>query len=638
MAADTSNVYDVMHPTPVSLQELSVIAVSLTLWRSEIIENRKSQTLERFWTSILVNNGSISSLRTKLPELPSVIYDVIVEYVTRLGRSIVYCVGEHNRTVLYFKKRHFPFRLSEVLEYFDDFVCDYNGTVDFVKTAERMMHCDGLDDVLKFVIACRYFLEDHVRRIWPSVREKMNLRNIGFHSLRSVDLSRYPMLDYWICNLSNQLNKMPLDQYDTIDEEMLEECIHWAGNPLAINYFWNRVPCENQMQMAIELIRVKKKECFVRCILSKLDDQQLEEFVSKKGSDLMQALLEDHSRDERFIIRPWTYIKNLMNGDTFYDLVVNMLRTEAGYFLHIVRDHRKLENWLHQCCLIWNSAHHLLKRSAIIDISSDLELIICRNDYNRPTRGTSSEFLLFILSDFTSEEKQSFWRNCWKNLMIHKNTRDLQRIMEVCFEHEDDMIEFKENVIAKSENFQLRCVSSLSRLNFNEVDALINFGCPRSAETAKHVKQASLWSSFIGKSLVFYRKLVLHFHCEEFNTFINNAYDSVDLANDFKHQLVSSLDNLRAMSGSFLVEEHHAEAAMKFIETFVSTEQILQQIKSFILDCLKEEGIRGSFTIKYASSEPFFDQVLLWCLGSYEQVMEFRQTYIKPGDEYRFRY
>ncbi|XP_065223469.1 uncharacterized protein LOC135847729 [Planococcus citri] len=685
MAANASNVYDIMHPTPVSLQQLSAIAVGLQLWRCEINEYRKSRAWERFGFRA---SDIRASLRAKLPKLPSAIYDVIDEYVTRLGKSVADWLEEHSRTVSYFEK-YIRSCHSEVLEYFDDFVVDYNeATIDFVKTSERMMHYDDFDDVLKFIVACRYFLEDHVRRIWPSVRGKMHLS--------SIDFDTNPLLYYWICHLSNQLNVIPTDRNYTVDEKMLKECIDMSGNSLAINYFWNRVPYENQTRMAIDLVHVWKKEYFVRCILPKLDDQQLEEFVNEKGEYLIQdlrlnkrhthivqlvinylwkfmtfemqvrmannvfqqnrecfascilpklndrqldkfvnekvnglipALLGDGFRDERFIFRLWLYIKKAMTSSTFSNLVVVMLRTEAaGYFS--LYGHKKLEKFSQWCCEIWNSAPHHLKRSAIIDISSDVELFICLKYDRLSTRATSCEFLVFILSDFTLEEKQSFWRNCWKNLMLNKNARDLQRIMEACFEHEGDMIEFKENVIAESENWQLCCVSLLSSVNFDELDALINFGCPRSAETAKLLKQRYLQSSFLDDSSGFYYSHVVH--CEEFNTFVNKAYGSVDLATDFKHRLISSPDNLRVLWTCVRMPQVSYAALRKFIETFVSNEQILQQVKCFIIDHLKEAAIRRSVTIKYANSKPLFDQFLLWCLGSNELVMEFQQTYIKP--------
>ncbi|XP_065223475.1 uncharacterized protein LOC135847730 isoform X6 [Planococcus citri] len=612
MAERTSNVYDILHPSPVSLKELSVIAVGLEVWRCEINEYRKNGTLDSFRTTC---SDITSLLRTKLPELPSVIYDVIVEYVTRLGKSIPDWLEAHSRTVCYFEKR-FPFRLSEVLEYFDDFVGDYDGTIDFVKTSERMMHCDGFDDVLKFIVACKYFLEDHVRRIWPSVRQKMNLSSIDFFT--------NPQLYYWICCLSGQLNKISIDPYDTVNKKMLIECIHQSGNSLAIHYFWNRIPYGNQMRMAISVYG-RSVECFVRCILPKLDDQQLEELVNEKGSGLMRALLQDLSCDERLIFQAWMYINNTMDGSNFSKLVVSMLRIEAGYFIH---SHQTPENWLRRCCLIWNNAPHNLKRSAITKISTK-KLIICQDDFMSSPRRTSSEFLLSILSDFTLEEKQSFWRNCWKNLMLNKNVRDLQRIMEVCFEQEDDMIKFMDDVMAASENLQLRCISLLSRANFNELNALVNFCCSRIAETVKLLKRHILMSSLISDD--FHLDFELVVHCEEFNTFINNAYDSVDQATDFKHQLVSSPRILEDMSICVEMPEVSYEALRKFIEAFVSTEQVLQLVKSSIIDGLKGDAIRRNYRIiEEAQSKPLLDQFLLWCLGSNEQVMEFMQTCITP--------
>ncbi|XP_065223488.1 uncharacterized protein LOC135847735 isoform X3 [Planococcus citri] len=613
MAEKTSNSYDVSYSTPVSLQELSVIAVGLELWRSEINEYRKRQKLKEFHDSDKIP----ASLRSRLPELPSVIYDVIVKYIARLGISIRDWLREHSRTVFYFDESY----QSCVLEYFDDFVGNYNGSIDFVKTSERMMHCDSLDDVLKFIVACRYFLEDHVRRIWPSVQEKMDLRDI--------DLNFYwnPLLYYWMYRLNNQLNKIPTDDYDTVDEVMLEECIRTSHNTLAMNYFWNRVPYESRIRIVIDLFPYSRTECFARSILPRLDlnDQQVIEFVEENGEKLIAELLDRSYHDERLIVQTWMCIRNNMNGIAFAELIVDMLHLRDD-IRYVFIGHPEVEHWLHMCCIIWDSAPYHLKRSAIIKISSDLESDACPK--NDSIHAASSEFLLYILPHFTLEEKQSFWRNCWKSLIRTKSTRDLQRIMEKCLAREDDMMKFKVNVIADSEFLQIRCVTLLSSANFHELNALVNFSYPYSAESAKNLKRRTLLSSLISDD--FYLDYEHVVRCEEFDTFINKAFDSVDLANDFKHQLVSSSNNLSRVLDRVRLPEFSYEALRKFIETFVSTEQILQLVKSSYIDYLKEAAICRSYIIKNANSKPFFDQFLLWCLGSNQLVMEFRQTYITP--------
>ncbi|CAG7725327.1 unnamed protein product [Allacma fusca] len=233
--AEISNVYD-PEPAVPALKENSTIAIAFQVLRSEVHKYRTKNELENFNPEELH-----TSLREKLPDLPTSIYDTIEEYVKKLGLSVENWLKEHYKRVLFF---HYG-RRNYVLYDFDDFVSDSAGGIDYVKTAERMVRCDRFNNAVKFKVACMYCFEDDVRRIWPSVWKEVGLDQIQFDDC--------PQLYYWICRLSKQLDKIPLRQEDdSIDGKMFNACIRSSGT--SWEYFWNRLSPDIQLQKALDMV------------------------------------------------------------------------------------------------------------------------------------------------------------------------------------------------------------------------------------------------------------------------------------------------------------------------------------------------------------------------------------------------
>ncbi|XP_065224169.1 uncharacterized protein LOC135848253 isoform X5 [Planococcus citri] len=601
----SDHVYDAAQSTLVTLKELSVIAVALKIWRCEINKYRTNDELEKFSLEKLP-----ILLQAKNPDLPTAIDTMIRKYVSELGRSIDEWLKEHHKRVLSF---HYSHR-NYILEDFDDFVCDYDGTVDYAKTAERMMGSDKLGKTKKFKIACAYFLEDYVRRVWPSVCKKIGLHCINF--------GECPELYYWIfCCLRNELDGIPTSGAgNTVDEEMLDHCMPY--NRSSVEYFWNRVPYENQVLKAVRLQR-SEMVTFIKFVLPKFDDHQLDEFVNNGECDLMHTLLKYHClKNERLICQTWMRIRNIINERNFVKLVMDMFKFYNDG-LRAMGEHQYSENWAYLCREIWHSAPHGLRRSAIDEISSNFWNI------NVINRDCSSDLLLTLLTCVTFEERSLFWSKCWPNLIACKNNVQLQQIMEICFENGDAIIRYKHNIMATSERLQHICNCLLHKPDFNKLNDLVTFLC-LNEDTARLFKQKLLESYFLCEKPPFRET---HFgHAIKFNEFINDAYENSALAINFKRSLMS-IPMIRCFSpecwGSLSSWCEQLVEFMAFIETFISIEGELKRIKRLVIDHWKKTGIvvesafYHDFTHEWSCS---VDQFLLWCLGSNEEVGKFKQA------------
>ncbi|XP_065224924.1 uncharacterized protein LOC135848821 [Planococcus citri] len=484
-------VYDIAQPTPISLKELSAIAVSL-----EICRNRMNGTKERFDPLCLVFILS----KTVLPDLPSAIYDFIDVYVGRFGFSACTWLSNHE---------------NSVLKVFDDFIVDYNGTIDFVRTAKRMMRCDGLGDAEKFTIACTYFFEDDIRRIWPSVCESFDLN--------SIDFDDCPQLYYWICCLRNETNKIPNRGNRSVDEVMLDH--HMVENRASLEYFWNRVSVENQMRKIIDLCK-RDTKLAVTFVLSKLNDQQLDEFANTNGDLLILELLKIRNPNNWLVLPAWWYIRDRMNESTLKKLVVNMLELETVEYpgFMVPKICYSLE--------IFNSIPPNLKPTIVKDVLSNTRFFERMFGYIF-IRFVGS--LLNIISCGTFEQRSAFWRNCWVHLIKGTRSKDLGQIMKLCFKNEEEIAQFKDTVLAESENVRLLCSDLLSLGKFDELNDLVDF-CWREVRTAKNFKQQLLRSFFADENNHIISRISI-FGLEPFRVFINTVVDNVDELNDFQNRL-----------------------------------------------------------------------------------------------------
>ncbi|XP_065223313.1 uncharacterized protein LOC135847616 isoform X7 [Planococcus citri] len=598
-------VYDIAQPTPVSLKNLSAIAASLEIWRNVIYKHRMNSTIKKF--DPLELNISLKS--ALLPDLPSVIYNVIDEYVRRFRPSANTWLCEHYERIFHISRCH----ENSVLEVFDDFVADYSGTIDYVRTAKRMMVCDRFSEVEKFAIACTYFFEDDIRQIWPSVCQNFDLN--------TMDFRKCPQLYYWICCLRNETDKIPNLGNRSVDELMVD--YHMVENRPSLEYFWSRVSLEYRMRKAIHTYN-RDKKLLVTFVLSKLNDQQLDEFVNTYGCKLILKLRNDHSW---FFQPTWTLIKNKMNESTLRTLVIELLTLEP--FFGYERCPIECQNWLYYCSEIWNGIAHDLKRSISEYV---LPIMIFKENNVRVYSFGGTRFVglsLRILSSATFEQRSAFWRDFWPQLIVDTRVEDLLKIMKLCFENEEEIAQFKNNILAENENLRLLCRKLLLNGMFVELNDLVNFWLPE-IQTAKSYKLQLLQSTFLVENNPVDDSLVKSVN--QFNVFIDGSFDDKDQSADFKNQLLLSPATREVLSQMPCRWNCPVEPLMILVDTFDLAEQTVRVIKMGMTSCLTEHiSTRrnyGYFNVKTFKT-PVFDQFLLWLLGSAEEVERFRHTYLQ---------
>ncbi|XP_065204483.1 uncharacterized protein LOC135834500 isoform X20 [Planococcus citri] len=605
MTETASNVYDLIYPSPATLKEISCNALITGLWRWEV-ENRTNDDYDEFISEL----NLCKNLDPRIPSTLKIMIDVhIGKFITSMGQwSGYHCV----------KLLHFP-RNDEncTLHDFYDFACERDGTIHYIRTAGRMMTSDLFSNEEKFKIACMYSFEDDIRRIWPSVWKKFDLNEIDF--------DRSPQLFYWICMLRNKLDQIPNPDDDPIDAVMLRvspcPSYHWSS----LVYFWNRICPENQLVEAINVYKVDE-ESFVRFILPKFSDELLDKFVAAEGSYLIYDLLT--SRYDKFCVLPtWMYFRNKMKENNFIDLIELFMLGEINHFAKNVLNENlvETEDESFLCCEIWRTSPGKLKQSAIKYILTQDDLF--PKEPSIPPRFRETRFLSTVLLDSSRKERNTFWHTNWRCLINGTRGKDLQRIMELCFKNEQDIVKFKETVIPEDEyaSIGVYCRPLLKHGYFEEIDDLLIFCCPE-IQKRKNLKQHFLRLVFLDDDFSF---TLRHFlEVESMNEFINDAFEDVELATDFKNNCVLSCTDKyflhqRTVGVRSTFSWFSADYLVHFIDTLVQTEKHTVFFKQRILNYVRDFLINGN--ILHASADDL-ETILLWCLGNEDEITNFKQS------------
>ncbi|XP_065209132.1 uncharacterized protein LOC135837694 [Planococcus citri] len=595
MMETVSDVYDLFYPSPVSLKEISSIVVAADLWRKEIcsrLESNKNSHELRLKKNIALEHTTLN--------LPSAIHNLVERYVHTF-RDSIFSWQEYHRCRVFDRSGR-----MNIWSRFDDFAWDWDGTIHEERTAKRMMMCDRLTKVEKFKIACLYCFEDDIKQIWPSVR-KTNELNI------KIDFNNRPELYYWICYLRNELHLIPNENNYPIDELMIIKSSalesRWR-NRSYVMYFWNRLPSDSQPPRQA-YSNHKWLQLFVRFILPKLNEYQLDIFVAKNGCDVIESLLTFESTLAH-VLPTWMYIRSRVDLKDFTRFINGLL--EEKYFCGAYFHSEKVWNL---CSKIWKSAPQHFKRAVLDDVLYNDLLSRIRNT-SRLWDNRRMTLLITVLQDATFEERNAFLHKNWLNLIFIAHAKDLDVMMKSSFKNENEITLFKENVMSMYENIAKDCALLLKQGSFEALNHLLSVCC-LDERKRKEFKRRLLSSNYVGDNSVLTINLIEN--NKLLNEFIDDAFqDAADLGIEFRNQLRSSPVTQKCLlecirKGCFVY-------LMQFVDSFVLDERIVMSMKKRFLRYFEEQLIAD----KISSIDSHKLQVfLMWLVGSEDEVIKFKE-------------
>ncbi|XP_065217011.1 uncharacterized protein LOC135843159 [Planococcus citri] len=607
------NVYDIVYPSPQSLRDISAIAVAVQLWRlhfSEYIENNIV-----FYRSL--ESVPDISLRKIIPNVPIVIDYLCRHYAKKLIYTTKYWIGFHFNFIF----RHCRSDQIDILNDFKDIVGDFDGSIHFVRTAQRMMRCDRISQEEKFAIACVYCFEDDIRRIWPTMSDKTNLDELILYNCH---------LYYWVCCLRNELNKIPDMIGIPVNDRMLDLTTSYTTS--SFDYFWSRASLECRYSNAIYLAINRYTPFCGRFVLSKLNELQLNEFITQNGGDMIFYTLTSKVHTH-YVLPIWMYIKDRIDETNFISIIERMLPIERDYRYvddpliekseYALKYHNNTDVTV--CCEIWRLARPTLKRSVIQNLLPNIRMY--RRYGIQPNCPREVRLLITILLDATAEERSAFWRKHWLHLLISTRVADLHRIMKLCFVNDSEINQYKTNTMAKYENLRYTINDFFTYGFLKELSSILDFCCV-DIRSSNELKRRYLERNVLGK----YTSLSICVICkkEAFQELIDVAYDgNTHLANEFRSKFVSWPETEQRLL--WYIRKGYFRKVKEFVDSFASYCQNVDRLKKRFVEKLKTYLIEGSIWLYDAK---YLQEFLVWNLGDEDVVTKFKQS-ILPDDVLR---
>ncbi|XP_065202578.1 uncharacterized protein LOC135832948 [Planococcus citri] len=577
---NSTKVYDRVYPSPPSLKQISSVAIAANLWRKIINDNANRSSNTSSGLKMILG----SSVKNMLPDLPSTIYPNIVRSFSNIQFSL------------------FTGWFTNVSDKFNEIVCDFDGFIDYDKLAKRAVLCERISDLEKFKIACRYCLIDDAMRIWPSISEQLNLSDINFEN--------DPVVYYWLCHFRNQLDAIPLVDHNlaTIDEHLIE--ILNPKNWSAVEYFWNHLKPESRIENAKYLLE-NNQYLFSKYILVRLKDEELNRLMVE--TDLMKFLLNGEYRIEGCqnmdlggpcFLAAWNYVKHKISVQSFIQLVQEILKQQNGNAYYISNDSDN-PSFSYE---LWSSAPQQLRNSIIRD-ESLIRSFFLENKLGR--------LLWCILSEIPLKTRNTLWHENWRAVLPYKKSKDLQKFMNLCFNSKSDIILFKKNNLSEFEYIKLNCFEYMKELRFQELNEFLTFCCVEEQNFPDlHVKLLNgLLNYFFNMSSVGLSKAVNFISkIHPLNTFIDEAFNDVDLAADFKNRFLFTSRTIEILARC-LAASIELEKVMEFVDLFAISKQTAKDFKERHFLPAFVNLLTIGFDLDFKFERERFENFMRWCLG-----------------------
>lgn len=582
---DQPRLYDLFHPAPAALKKICATKVAIKLWRQEIIKRRANGTLDK-----LVFDRNIQTNIMEFPppfeDLPTVLLVIptIDKHINIFRLSIKNWLSYHITN---------GFLPTKVLHKFDDFVGDFDGDIDYRRTAQQMILCDGISRVDKFKFACLYCLENDIVKIWPSISSRIDLNEINFY--------KFPQLFYWICRLRNQLYKIPIpgDLVKFVNAALLFRIIsskhaHWS----CLEYFFDRVASVKRMP-CVKYIFASFPQLFYRYVLAKLDKEELEEFQKSNRTEMWWYIYQTISWRSHYATAVWTYVKPL---------------TTESYFIHLFQQMIVHQTDIHYlaCFEIWKLIPDDFKQSTIKNVL--LKDSLFREDgRNNPEPAKKFSFILAAMSEASYEERGVFWDKHWCDLMPALGTSDFRNLMTLCFKNENDSLLYRETVMANYEKIGKFCVKLFMGAHIDKLNEFIKLVCP-GEQRVRDVRLRLLGENF-SINLKHLKKP------DELDQLINDAFNDTDRAIEYKNQLLSKPMNMINFE-SFVTNGYFC-LIRNFIDKVIPSKRVVMDFKKAILPIYKQYLLDGNF-LKTTNQE--YIHFLRWLVASDDEVVAFKQA------------
>lgn len=587
-------VFYVMLP---SLQEIAVNRVALAIWYSYISRTKFSEFNED--SSDYLRSGlgiedeyleecnkAIKSLKTPRS----------IEKQIETALESVY--NETRLWIMNFKYDTFSHNLEKYrIQRLDANFCVWlpNGKIDYGKTGPKMLSTPGLSEVQKFAIMCEFCMENEIR--------KFSLRFLPELFIKQMNFNKSYIMYYWICYLKNDLDKLPLNDFNSIDMAMAARCDnkHWT----AFEYFWNRLSVDDQVTVAV--FRCDNRSgCFFHQpqLLSKMSWEQQSRVLLEIPDQIMLnfwirfKLLES-------AIWTWNHSKDLITVEQFAKMVKEIFHREVSS-----------EENMRMFMQIWDSASDQQKNYVIQTMEGEIISSFFLTCDHCPA---AFEFLYKFLSAKSEDcRRRILMQNAAKFACNVDNPNSMDEVINLCLSNVEDQLSYK-RLVMESQDMQNRGELWVIGSDLQNLKLKVQFYSADAGIAQGYVKRL-LGSEEVKKVANKYLSDVDEWN--KFSHFVDDIF-----SNDF----VSGLNVKKAFITSYasnclkdLDDENGLDEMIKVLSSVFTTDDELQAVKQMFLNSLREALVNECYRLRFADG--CLHKLVLWCVGGNDGVDEFKRT------------
>ncbi|XP_065208952.1 uncharacterized protein LOC135837563 [Planococcus citri] len=524
---------------------------------------------------------------------------------------------------------------------FKHIVINASGRIDYKATAVNILNSGDLsDDLMSYRMACRFCLEDQIKRIWPSVAEvnkRLRLDEI-------TDPIEFDLVFYW----TGRYVRSNEDSIHT-DCRVLSVIDNTPPNRPALEYFWKMLPVEQRISTVISSLK-KGDYSATKVLLPTLNRIHAEKVFQVATAEVVRFLVSSNDDYLPHVYQLWTAMKHttVLEKKSSFSAIVRGLWPLAdsrciGWRLSYARCDQINDALLQ----IWSSAEDELKD--YVSNSDNIVYFFNRLDAGSANifccYGHDAIFLLDLLERSRDLDKEQFWRHYWRRLALLVKPSCLERLMRLCLPNDDDAIEvFKSQLLDFTNLFE----SLIKEGFYSHLRDYLLF-CSKDAIQFQRLSKDILESNLDA--------ILLHDDDKfaEFDRFVSELFLNVEKdADEFKVQIISSAEGLKCLLSTRLADGSGTRLSDfgRIISRFTRNERQLHLVKnklwatwkmdtayvdqlnadqwrSFLEWCAVDSEELTAFKSSLNLDRIFVTRLTQYFNGEADEVLEFLDTFLK---------
>lgn len=535
----------------------------------------------------------------KALQVPSSFTGMIEKYLTIVGNEI-------NRWVNYQNLNIFREEFSSS-NYINQTVWNCDGSINYQKTAVKMLSDPSIKEITKFKIKCVYCLEDELKS------EESNKRKFD-SGLEEISFLN-PMVCYWYHSLKRtKRNRSAIFDAKSMIMEKRADNIH------AILYFWNRLDLNYQISTAIHLIQ-KFGFKYQNALLLQMSESLRYHILGEIGGKIISNFADASCWESA--LSTWQLIKNtIITQQKFSDVISDILRQYRNGidFLEF------LEN-------LWRTTPDRLKHFCL-DINNGMIIDMLTNFQDEKLDMQNRFlFLLVILPDMCIEERRNVLDMITRKVRTDADNYTvfdaliecdrspwiLDKLLNLCLSDTQQRTEFRKKWIRK-DVIEEYCQYLCHQAEWRAFDEFVRLYLPDERNIEEYKAQ-------FFKTEKVHELLVSYLCCDTYHCdltmIIDDVFPETTAASNYRRDLLLSdvaFDYFYSClkSGRFVVYKNFDE--------FLSSEKYVKMFKEHVIQHLSSEKLT-EILISPKFNESQWNDVLCWlCNRNDKTLSKFKRS------------